>query len=156
MGFQFIPQLIETDVCVKDKEEVIRYLADKLKTHGCSDAAYADKVLLREQEYPTGLRTKCAAIAIPHAFDQAVSGNHVALAILQQPIRFCNMEDMDSEIDVDMVFLMAISSAHEQLGMLQTIMRMLGDDTLFTRLVKLHDADEVCRQLNAFIEGQKS
>ena len=45
MGFQFIPQLIETDVCVKDKEEVIRYLADKLKTHGCSDAAYADKVL---------------------------------------------------------------------------------------------------------------
>ena len=55
-----------------------------------------------------------------------------------------------------MVFLMAISSAHEQLGMLQTIMRMLGDDTLFTRLVKLHDADEVCRQLNAFIEGQKS
>lgn len=92
MGFQFIPQLIETDVCVKDKEEVIRYLADKLKTHGCSDAAYADKVLLREQEYPTGLRTKCAAIAIPHAFDPAVSGNHVALAILQQPIRFCNME----------------------------------------------------------------
>ena len=55
MGFQFIPQLIETDVCVKDKEEVIRHLADKLKAHGCSDAAYADKVLLREQEYPTGL-----------------------------------------------------------------------------------------------------
>ena len=27
MGFQFIPQLIETDVCVKDKEEVIRHLA---------------------------------------------------------------------------------------------------------------------------------
>ena len=50
MGFQFIPQLIETDVCVKDKEEVIRHLADKLKAHGCSDAAYADKVLLREQE----------------------------------------------------------------------------------------------------------
>ena len=119
MGFQFIPQLIETDVCVKDKEEVIRHLAGKLKAHGCSDAAYADKVLLREQEYPTGLRTKCAAIAIPHAFDPAISGN-------------------------------------EQLGMLQTIMRMLGDDTLFTRLVKLHDADEVCRQLNAFIEGQKS
>lgn len=156
MGFQFIPQLIETDVCVKDKEEVIRHLADKLKAHGCSDAAYADKVLLREQEYPTGLRTKCAAIAIPHAFDPAISGNHVALAILQHPIRFCNMEDMDSEIDVDMVFLMAISSAHEQLEMLQTIMRMLGDDTLFIRLVRLHDADEVCRQLNAFIEGQKS
>ena len=55
MGFQFIPQLIETDLRVKDKEEVIRYLADKLKTHGCSDGAYADKVLLREQEYPTGL-----------------------------------------------------------------------------------------------------
>ena len=35
MGFQFIPQLIETDLRVKDKEEVIRYLADKLKTHRC-------------------------------------------------------------------------------------------------------------------------
>ena len=55
-----------------------------------------------------------------------------------------------------MVFLMAISSAHEQLEMLKTIMQMLGDDTLFTRLVKLHDANAVCSQLNAFIEGQKS
>lgn len=156
MGFQFIPQLIETNLLASDKEEVIRYLAEKLNTHGCSDEAYADKVLTREQEYPTGLRTKCASIAIPHAFDPAISGNHVALAILQRPIRFCNMEDIDSEIDVDMVFLMAISSAHEQLEMLQTIMRMLSDDTLFTRLVKLHNANEVCNQLNAFIEGQKS
>lgn len=156
MGFQFIPQLIETDLQVQNKEEVIRYLANKLQAHGFSNPSYADKVLMREQEYPTGLRTKCAAIAIPHAFDPGISGNHVALAILKHPIRFYNMEDMDSEIEVDMVFLMAISSAHEQLEMLKTIMQLLGDDTLFTRLVKLHDANAVCSQLNAFIEGQKS
>lgn len=64
MGFQFIPQLIETDLQVQNKEEVIRYLANKLQAHGFSNPSYADKVLMREQEYPTGLRTKCAAIAI--------------------------------------------------------------------------------------------
>ena len=78
MNYKFIPELVETNISAKIKEEVIRFLAKKLADRKCVSSHYSELVLQREKEYPTGLITKGAVIAIPHAFDPKTKGNNIA------------------------------------------------------------------------------
>ena len=116
MKFQFVPELVKTDLEAVNQKEAITSLVTLLRKEGCVQDDYARLVLEREQQYPTGLQTKGAAIAMPHAFDERIKDSHVAIGILKDAVSFHNMEDMEESLNVHIIFLLAVGNAEDLNG----------------------------------------
>ncbi len=134
--FKFTVDLIEPDLEARTKEEAIEKLSNNFVALGYATSNYYRLVIEREKEYPTGLVTSGANIAIPHAFDPTIKGTHVAIGILKNPVLFDNMENFDEKISVEIIFMLAISEAKEQLEMLQILMSIFKSKDLLREIKK--------------------
>lgn len=117
--------------------EVIRLLTELLVKSGCVKSEYADVVITREEQYPTGIPTAGLSVAIPHGFaDDYVLEPSVGVATLARPILFRNMFDPEEELAVGMVFLIAMSSKDKNklAGDLERVMSILSNGDLLSRL----------------------
>lgn len=152
MKYKFIPELVETNICAESKEEVICLLAKKLADRKCVSQRYSQLVLQREKEYPTGLITKGAVIAIPHAFDPETKGNNIAIGILKTPVGFKHMEDMEETVPVKIVFMLAINGSHEHMEMLKILMQLVRNEELFKKLQNITSKNEICKLLNDYVK----
>ena len=156
MTFRFDPQLVSVDIDADGCEEAIHAVAGPLVRHGYVGDDYPRLVCEREREYPTGLSTKTVSLALAHADGkEQVSGDHVAVGIMRSPVCFRNMEDADEMLPVGIVFVLAMSSSHAHLEMLQVLMELMRDDVLLDSLVAMATTQEVCAALNGFIEARE-
>lgn len=152
MEFRFVPELVLTDICAANQKEAIDAVASLLINNAFVNDEYPKLVLKRELQYPTGLVTKGAMIAMPHAVDHTIKGNHIAIGIFKKPIPFRNMEDIEQTIQVTMLFMLAISGAHEQLEMLQVLMQLFKEEKLLRAICVTKDGYRICNMLNAYIQ----
>lgn len=153
MNFHFVPSLVRTRIQAHSQQEVIEMVAETLIHEGYVSQHYPKQVMEREALYPTGLVTKGAVIAIPHSFSEDIKGNHVAIGILKTPVSFKSMEDTEQCIQVQLIFMLAIHSAHEQLEMLQVLMQMFKEEQLLKQLSTMEDRIAICALLNTYIDG---
>jgi PTS system galactitol-specific IIA component len=112
-------------------------LTDLLVKNGCVKSEYADVVISREKQYPTGIPAAGLSVAIPHGFaDDCVLDPSVAVATLARPVMFGNMFNPDEELAVGMVFLIALSSKdkNELARDLEKVMSIFPDGDLLSRL----------------------
>lgn len=151
MEFKFVPDLVKINLVADNQKQVIHELSNLLVKNNCVSEDYADKVLEREKEYPTGLQTKGPAIAIPHAFDDGINGNHVAIGVLSEPVLFNNMEDIDLQVKVKLVFMLAISSSDKQLVMLQFLMKVFQNEQLLNAIVEADSGVAISDYLNEYM-----
>ena len=154
MKFQFVPELVKTDLEAVNQKEAITSLVTLLRKEGCVQDDYAGLVLEREQQYPTGLQTKGAAIAMPHAFDERIKDSHVAIGILKDAVSFHNMEDMEESLNVHIIFLLAVGQAHEQLEMLKILMGLFQEETMLQKMLATHSSQASCDMLNGYVQQQ--
>ena len=151
MKFKFVPELVMTNLSANDSSDAIHKLGKLLTSQKYVSETYTEKVIEREKEYPTGLPTKGPAIAIPHSFDEGINGNHVAIGVLEKPVKFHSMEDIDAEVDVKLMFMLAIGGSHEQLEMLQFLMKVFQKGELLEKIADADSNDEICDYLNGYI-----
>ena len=117
------------------KEEVIRLLTDLLVKNGYVTPEYYDVLIEREEQYPTGLPTEGAKVAIPHGFSEGcVLKPALGIATLERPVVFRNMVSRDEELPVEVVFLFALADAHEGGEDLHRVMSVFSDGELLTAL----------------------
>lgn len=119
----FIPQLNANSV-----DEVLETLGEKLVSNGYVKNEFISAIKEREQTYPTGLPSTLPGIAIPHADYDLVIDTTIAVATLENPIKFKNMEEKDKEVEVQIVFMLAIAEPHGQIEMLQKIVEIIQDE----------------------------
>ncbi len=96
--YLFDPQLIFTGVRVRDKEELLRMLSDRLVELGYVTKEYHASILKREKTVSTCIGN---GVAIPHGNSGLANTSRVAVAILDQPVAW------DAENEADTVFLLA-------------------------------------------------
>ena len=70
--------------------------------------SFTKAVLDREIVFPTGLPTQPYGIAIPHTDSEHVNQGALAVGILNFPVVFQEMGDLDSSVDVSIVSMLAI------------------------------------------------
>jgi PTS system galactitol-specific IIA component len=117
------------------KEDVIRLLTELLVENGCVTPEYYDVLIKREEEYPTGLPTDGAKVAIPHGFSEgSVLKPALGIATLKRPVVFRNMVSKDEEISVEIVFLFALANADEGGEDLYRVMGVFSDGELLAAL----------------------
>jgi len=127
----FFPQLK-----FSDSKQVLKYMAQQLVRLQFVKPEYESALIEREAEYPTGLPVAMPGIAIPHADYNLVNKTTLAVATLQTPVNFNNMEDTQQLLPVQIIIMMAIGEPHGQVTMLQKIVSIIQDDDFRNKLVK--------------------
>lgn len=144
-------ELIHLNLELNDKEEVLAYLANDLTEKGYVTDEFQTAILEREEEYPTGIPAK-VNIAIPHVDSKYVNQTKIAVATLVTPVKFSAMDNPQNEIDVHIVFMLAISDPHGHLTMLQKLMGLISNEAALKELLETNDKETVYEILKKNLE----
>ena len=133
--------------------EVIQHLGKKLMDAGLVKDSFIEAAITRESTLPTGLPLDGDIhVAIPHTDIIHVIQSGVAMATLTKPVIFQNMVMPSEDVNVSIVFMLAIDQPHAQIEMLQEIAELLQDPVTLQRLKDAKEAQDV---INAFAEISK-
>lgn len=142
------PEAIVLGVEAETDQEVIRLLAERLHSLGYVKPSFAEAVLAREAQLPTGLPLGTDNnVAVPHTDPEHVLKPGLAFATLARPVSFANMEDPDEKLPVRLVFLMALNDKDKQVEMLQQIAGTIQSPETIDALIKSKSVEDVSRLL---------
>lgn len=138
ISFTIDESLILVKENVQTREAIIRKLGNLLFEHGFVKDSYTQAVVDREKVFPTGLPARKAGVAIPHTDTIHVIKPAIAIATLANPIPFSMMGSPDTEIQVEIVIMLAVHDAKLVIPTLRKIIFILENDEA---LVTLKSAD---------------
>ena len=115
----------------ENQEQLFRSMYKELYQAGCVKASYIDGITARESEYPTGLEF-----------------NGVGFASLDEPVIFQDMTDKNHDIEVNLVFMLAMASPHEQVETLQNLMTLFTEEEKVKKLQELSSQEEFIKLLS--------
>lgn len=108
----FSPELIFIGETFDKKEDVLRYMCDRMEMKGFVTHKFFDSVMEREKATTTSIGNQ---VALPHGAMCEVNDSHVGIAILKHPVAW------DDEEDVDVIFLLAFKmETHEEIRRIQS------------------------------------
>lgn len=137
-AIQYDPRLIEIKLKAATQEDVLKALADDLKTLDYVQPDFYEHVIEREKNFPTGLPTYIP-MALCHTEAQYVKQAAVCLATLETPVDFHEMGTPENIIKAQMVFLIAMKNPKDQVPWLRKMMDFVKDKKA---LEFIRDADD--------------
>lgn len=140
--------LILLDLSVLTNEALIKRMAQRLVEHGLVKDEFAEAIIKREEEYPTGLPVGNIAAAIPHTDASYVLKSAMVVSVLQTPVSFFNMAEPDEELSVRIVFMLAMKEPAFQVSWLKKLMGLLNNPNHMDKLLTIHDQQEMADFLN--------
>lgn len=145
MSFQKIisSNLIFPKLKAANWQEVIKTLGEALQRHGYVKESYIPAVTEREGVFPTGLPLGEINVAIPHTDVEHVIEPAIAVATLEQPVLFGNMDQPDDSVAINIVFLLAMKEPHAQVDLLQSLIETLQTPQVLKQLTDACEIKEV-------------
>ena len=138
----FSKDLILINLKAASAEEAIRALSCRLEENGYVKTSFCDAVIEREKVFATGLPVDPMGVAIPHTDAEHVNQMAIALGVLSSPVKFGLMGG-EGEVEVDLVFLMALDNCASQVSMLQSLAEFVNKDGFVTRIRTLQDEQAI-------------
>ena len=132
---------------VEGSKEIITLLANELEKQRMVKNDFLTHTLERETKFPTGLETRGLGVAIPHTDSRYVNESQIAFATLKRPVNFKSMVDLDKNVSVSLVFMIAMSRPHEQAGLLSKLMGLFQNPEELEKLRICKTKDEVVKIL---------
>ena len=126
-----------------NQELVLRQLARNMFKQGFVRETYEDAVVLREKKFPTGLQTETYGIAIPHTDSIHVNQAAIGLGILEKSVSFKEMGDPQTDLDVRIIFMLAIKDPNKQLEVLQVLINLIQDTKKMRRVLTCTNKEEI-------------
>lgn len=106
--------------------ELLKELAEYAIENGYAKEGYAQALIKREEEYPTGIQAK-QGVAIPHADLQYTNKGTIIIAILENSAQFHEMGTHHA-VQVEIVFLLLIQEIQHQVHVLESIVTLIQDE----------------------------
>ncbi|AVD36578.1 PTS sugar transporter subunit IIA [Clostridioides difficile] len=144
--------LIFKNIEVSNNEDALKFLGQRLFDEQYVKASYIQAVIAREKKYATGLPTEIYGVAIPHTDIVHVNEPGIAIGILNKPVKFIMMGTDDTEIDVKVVFMLAVKEPQEQLQLLEKLMTIFQDKNILNNIVDLSE-ESVSDLLNSKLKN---
>ena len=107
-----------------DNVSALTRLADSMYAKGVVTSEYRDALLKREESFPTGLMTQT-----------------IGVASLKHPVTFHQMGD-NAEIQVKLIFMLALKKSDDQLSMLQKLMALFQNQEAMDALQKIEQKND--------------
>jgi len=143
-------ELIMVGLHVKTKEEALEKIGRQLFEQGYVTEEFIPSVLKREQEYPTGLPTQPYAIAIPHTDSDKVMEPKIAFATLKETVPFSVMGNSNMEVDVKIIFMLALDSPEKQLETLKKLTDIFQNKEAVEKFGNVQNVKECEKLLQSF------
>ena len=141
----------------KNKENLIVNLSNILEEKGFVRKGFANAVLEREKEFPTGLPTNILKVAIPHAIDTSfVETPSIVIARLNSPVTFGEMGSLENTVEVDMVLLLAVKGDKSQLEILQRLLGVFCEEEQMLRLKAANTSKDIYNLFKEFTSLEQS
>ncbi|MCC0670609.1 PTS sugar transporter subunit IIA [Clostridioides sp. ES-S-0145-01] len=131
--------LIFKDIEVSSNEDALKFLGQRLFNEQYVKESYIEAVIAREKKYATGLPTGIYGVAIPHTDIVHVNEPGIAIGILNKPVKFIMMGTDDTEIDVKVIFMLAVKEPQEQLQLLERLMTIFQDENMLNNIIDLRE-----------------
>ncbi|MCC0633886.1 PTS sugar transporter subunit IIA [Clostridioides sp. ZZV15-6388] len=131
--------LIFKDIEVSSNEDALKFLGRRLFEEQYVKKSYIEAVIAREKKYATGLPTGSYGVAIPHTDIVHVNEPGIAIGILNEPVKFIMMGTDDTEIDVKVIFMLAVKEPQEQLQLLERLMTIFQDENILNNIIDLSE-----------------
>lgn len=127
-------ELVFLDIDKDDNVEVLEFLSNELVDKGYVKPSFLEGVLEREKVYPTGIDTGDIKVAIPHTDSEHVLESCIAVGVLEKPVVFKDIVDPNGMVDVDIVFILAIAEAENQVQVLTKLMSIFSEKELLNNI----------------------
>ncbi|MDO4169722.1 MAG: PTS sugar transporter subunit IIA [Lachnospiraceae bacterium] len=136
-------KLIIPKLEVKNSSDVFQKLGGLLVSEGYCKNTYVQALIDREKEFPTGINMGEIGIAIPHTDRGHVNKGAVAIGILKEPVHFYQMGFTDVEVNVKIVFMLAVDDPEAHLPFLQRVLQVLQDQNVLEKLTHVTKSQEI-------------
>lgn len=137
----FDKKVILFDQEASSNTDALTQLANHLHDAGVVTSEYKDAILKREASFPTGLMTQTIGVAIPHCDPDKVVEPQIGFMRLKEPVTFHQMGD-NAEIQVKVLFMLALKKSDDQLTMLQKLMALFQNQEAMDAVQKVTSVDE--------------
>ena len=117
------------------REALLGALATWLTEQGYTRPGFAEALLAREREHPTGLLTAGGGVAIPHAEPKLVDRPALVVCRPRRPVGFRRMDDPGAELEVGLVMVLVIAEADRHMALLSGLAGVLGDGDRVRELI---------------------
>lgn len=125
-----------------EQKDALKFLADEMFRKELVYENYYEGISERELVFPTGLIVNQLGIAIPHTDGDKVKRAQIGFMSLAHPIKFKEMGNLESEIDVSIIFMLALKEPHQQMEMLQKLIELFQNEEMMKRILTCNNADE--------------
>lgn len=151
MSSYFDESFVFINCKVKDDKDLISKLSNELYKKNIVKKEFEEQVLKRESIYPTGLECGTINVAIPHTDSEFVNEGRIAVAVLENPIKFKKMDNPDEEVEVSIVLMLAVSEQKAQIGLLQQIFALIQNQEQLKKIINSDDKFEVIKLIREYI-----
>lgn len=136
------------ELSCKDRNELLSHLSTILEDNGNVKESFYQALIDREANFPTGLEAKEVNIAIPHADAVHVNKPAIVIAKLKDTIDFNCMIDLNKDIPVKLVFLLAITKPELQVNLLQQLMGLIESEDKINTILNASESEDVINLLS--------
>jgi PTS system galactitol-specific IIA component len=140
--------LVVLNMEAENSNEIIEQLGALLLAKGHVKDSYIQAVLEREKNLPTGLSIGDFCVAIPHTDSGHVNQSNIAIATLKNSSVFHSMVNPEEQLNVEVVFLLAVKDPNLQVQLLKNLMSIFQDKELLIKLRNVRSKKEVSRLLS--------
>lgn len=145
-------KLICLNVNVSSAEEAIKHMSGILLKNGYVKEGYEEKVIEREKIFPTGLKGKKLALAIPHTDPEYVIKPAVCVIVPQQKVSFGMMGGTpEQRVEAEVIMPLVISDSKKQIEILKKLMFLLEDGEALLKIKNSSSKEEII-QLLSYLE----
>ncbi len=141
--FLFDKNLIFIDEIYKDQDDLFDTIGSRLHELGYAKETLTDALRAREIKYPTGLQTESIPIAVPHADEEHVEKEGIAIIRPRIPVSFGEMACENSKIDALLIFLLLLKKGDKHVECLEMLLTMTQDTCMIKRLMEADGPEEV-------------
>lgn len=144
---EFVPSLCLVRPAVASATELLEALAAVALDAGYVRPSFAEALLQRERDHPTGLPT-ATPVAIPHVDAAHVLRPALAAATLDAPVTFREMGSADRTVEVALVVVLLVTDPGAQVATLGRLIAMFQQPDLGAAVDALTTPEDLARTLS--------
>lgn len=144
--------LVLIDYEANNQDDLLISLSKILIEKGYVKSSFTKGILDREKIFPTGLNTEGVKVAIPHADAKHVNIPAILIAKLKKPIVFKEMSSGTDDIEVSLVFMLAIKKSEDQPNTLSNLMTIFSNGEILKSIYMSKSASEIIEKLKPIID----
>ena len=146
-------ELIYLDMPYSTQDELFEEMSKKFLKLGYVNEEYLDALKKREEEFPTGIKTQVAGLAIPHVDSKYIKKAGIAVVRLKKPILFQEM-CTNNDVDVNLVFMLLVKDKSKQVTTLSALMGCFSNEEALKQLMT-GSKTEIIEELGKILEENK-